>query len=92
MNNNVKRYKSRYIVNVDIFDDGFIYLYDSTNMFYVIEASNKSTVEQFKIWFKEIFSKGISHSLTVFSYVEKTINEVKCEVIQNFLNIPDNKV
>lgn len=84
-------FKSCYIVNVSI-NEKEILLSDSCNHTYHINKQNNELLNEFKIWFKQIFSKGIAQTLTIFQYEIIDISECECEIhIVKFLLKTDSK-
>lgn len=88
--NQFKHYfASRYIVDV-IIDEKYIKLKDSSQGIFYIDKDNKNIINQFKYWFKNVFSKGISGTLTVIEYEKYSLNnEIICN-IKHFINLSFN--
>lgn len=88
--NQFKHYfASRYIVDV-IIDEKYIKLKDSSQGIFYIDKDNKNIINQFKYWFKNVFSKGISGTLTVIEYEKYSLNnEIICN-IKRFINLSFN--
>lgn len=61
-----KLFASRYIVDVEM-ASAYIVLRDSSKSEYFIDVKKENLSMQFKDWFKNVFSKGISQ-LTVIQY------------------------
>ena len=85
-----KYFVSRYIVDVSI-EDAYISLKDSSGQNFYIDRKNTDVVDQFKNWFKTIFSQGISGTLTVLNFqkLEKD-NEIYYEILK-FVNLKSDK-
>lgn len=71
------KFKSCFIVDVSISEKDII-LTDSSRCTYRILKDNKQLLNEFKLWFKNVFSKGIAQTLTVFQY--ECIDISECEV------------
>lgn len=82
-------YASRYLVTVHI-ENKYIMLEDANRGRYYIDMTMTNVVEQFKIWFKTVFSKGIAHKLTVFEYREVEHDNQIDFIIQRFFNLSDD--
>lgn len=76
-------FKSCFIVDVAITDNDIV-LSDSSHNKYYISRANTEVVKQFKLWFANIFCKGIAQTLTIFQYEPQDISE--CEVKINIVN------
>ena len=78
-----KHFRSRYIVDVDI-EPTYVQLIDSSHAYYYIDIRNKAVMDQFKLWFKTWFIKGVNQHLTVFAYSKHEVDgEVKM-VVEKF--------
>lgn len=73
-----KKFRSCFIVDVQ-FKDDFIVLADNARNKYYVDLKNKELVKQFKVWFKDVFTKGIAQTLTIFEYDLHDISE--CETL-----------
>lgn len=81
-----QHYASRYIVDVDI-TETYIAIGDANHVKYYIDKSNVELVTQFKWWLENVFSKGISGTLTVFEY-EKIEHDGQIEsIVKKFCNL-----
>lgn len=63
-------------------------LTDSSRGSWNIDLKNEDMTVQFKNWMEKIFLKGISQSLTVFEYEDRSTNSVDFDFwIKKFCNI-----
>lgn len=63
----VKRFKSCFISDVDVYSDHII-IFDSRSNPYIIYKNDKNAMESFTQWFKNIYMKCIVQSLVVIDY------------------------
>ena len=80
-----RKFRSCFIVDVNFKGDIIVLSDNARNKFYV-NLNNANLVTQFKTWFKEIFTKGIAQTLTIFEYELVDVSE--CEtltVVKNFV-------
>ena len=82
-----KRFRACYIGDV-IIDDEYVHLVDTAQMQYDIDKKNDIAMKSFVAWFKNIYLKGISQTLTVIDYsiCSKNENESMCLVNRIILN------
>ena len=79
-------FRSCFIIDVEVSKEHII-LSDSIHNRYIIDAKNDEVMNQFKTWFKEVFSKAVSQTLTVFQYEVVDVSECETEMqIVKFLN------
>lgn len=72
-------FRSCFIVNVDFYPSKKeVILTDSMQNQYYIDVTCEEVYSQFKQWFKNVFTKGVSQTLTVLQYSMQDISE--CEV------------
>ena len=69
MSNKAKRFISSFICKVDIESDKIV-LEDSSHNQYYIDRSKASieTIENFKLWFAEVYMKAIPATMTIVDY------------------------
>ena len=80
-----RKFRSCFIVDVNFKDDYVILTDNARNKFYV-SLKNANLVAQFKTWFKEIFTKGIAQTLTIFEYELVDVSECETKtVVKNFV-------
>lgn len=77
-----QHFSSCFIVDVTICPREII-LTDSSQNRYYIDRDNTIVVDQFKQWFKTVFSKGIAQTLTVLQYNLHDISECETKLIVN---------
>lgn len=83
----MKKYVSRFIVDV-IETQHEIILRDSSGGEYHINRIENKIVEKYNHWFETVFSKGISHTLTILSVKSVDISECETELhILDFVNL-----
>lgn len=82
-----KRFRACYIGDV-IIDDEYVHLVDTAQMQYDIDKKNDIAMKSFVAWFKNIYLKGVSQTLTVIDYsiCSKNENESICLVNRIILN------
>lgn len=81
-----KCYKSRYIVDVNIFQE-HIQLVDSNGICYYVDPKNTTALDRFKHWFGDIFLKGINQHLVVMEVSSAEKDGEVYNVIEKFMNI-----
>ncbi len=86
-------YHSCYICDVKVdYTNKLATLMDSSHNQYFIELSDKKNIEEFENWFKNIFSKGVAQTLTIFQYTTKDVSECETEMyIIKFLNLSNTQ-
>ena len=77
--------RSCFIVDVNFKNDYVILSDNARNKFYV-NLKNANLVAQFKTWFKEVFTKGVAQTLTIFEYELVDISDCETHtIIKNFV-------
>lgn len=66
-NNPLKRFKSCFLCEVEFYKD-YVIVIDSSKVEYYIMLDNVSAVESFKLWFTNVFMKGIPQVLSIIEY------------------------
>lgn len=85
--NFLKAYHSCFLTDVKIAKD-LITIEDSYKNVYYVETSNVEASNSFKIWFKQVFMKGIAQTVSIFQYEIKPIEEgISGTFITKFLNL-----
>jgi hypothetical protein len=88
----MKKYVSRFIVDV-IETQHEIILRDSSGGEYHINRSKSEMIEKYNFWFENVFSKGISHTLTILSVKSVDISECETELhVLDFVNLCKNNI
>ena len=88
----MKKYVSRFIIDV-IETQYEIVLRDSSGGEYHINRNENKIVEKYNCWFDNVFSKGISHTLTVLYVKSVDISECETELhILDFVNLCENNI
>ena len=85
-----QKFKSCFIIDVSI-DKNEIILTDSSSNRYFVDVKSTELMAQFKSWFENVFTKSVSHTVTVFQYEVEYIDE--CDMKTNIVkfitkNIP----
>ena len=75
-----RKFRSCFIVDVNFKNDYVILSDNARNKFYV-NLKNANLVAQFKTWFKEVFTKGVAQTLTIFEYELVDISECETHTI-----------
>ena len=80
-----RMFRSCFIVDVNFKNDYVILSDNARNKFYV-NLKNANLVAQFKTWFKDVFTKGVAQTLTIFEYELVDISECETHtIIKNFV-------
>lgn len=80
-----RMFRSCFIVDVNFKNDYVILSDNARNKLYV-NLKNANLVAQFKTWFKEVFTKGVAQTLTIFEYELVDISECETHtIIKNFV-------
>ena len=83
----VKRLKSCFICDVEIYDDHIV-LGDAKSNQYLIRNSNKEAVSSFTAWFKEVYLKCVPQSLAIVDYdIEEHGDEVSY-IVNHIISSP----
>lgn len=63
----VKKFRSCYICGVEIGQKDVL-LEDSGKNTFIVHRDNAIAIESFKLWFEEVFMKGVPQVLTIIDY------------------------
>ena len=80
-----RMFRSCFIVDVN-FKNDYVRSADTARNECYVNLKNANLVAQFKTWFKEVFTKGVAQTLTIFEY--ELVDISKCEthtIIKNFV-------
>ena len=78
----IKRLKSCFICDVEIYDD-YIIIGDAKSNQYVIRKSDKDAIESFATWFKHVYIKCIPQVLSVIDYKIEMKNDYEAINVVN---------